>query len=385
MKKRVLALLMVTCVAGSLLAGCGNSSEESTSEESTSEETTSEETESEEASSEEGTSEEAEAATDDSEEVNLADGEGMTLGVSWNFMINESATETQAFLDEYAEEYGINIVHLVADGDSAQQITDVKDLISKGCDVIAVVPVDSAAIPTMVNAVHEAGIPYINFNRPVAEEDLSETPDASFAPDSKQQAVDSAAACIQEMLDAGIEEIKVIDIIGSLTDENAVNRDAGLKEAIDDAVANGADIEIVAELECDWDNEWITSNLPAAVTAHPEANMLFVPSDYCAGAVASSLETADRWLTRDEENHLWIASQDVYIDGYQYMVDGYFDANALLSNSILAEKVIEGAVKLYTGGSYGDNWNIATECPLFTPDNCQDPEMIDLLSYKDQL
>lgn len=307
----------------------------------------------------------------------------MKLGISWNFMINESATETKAFLDEYAEKYGFTIVHLVADGDSAQQITDVKDLISQECDVIGVVPVDSATSDTMCKEVQGAGIKYVNFNRPYTG---NETPDASVVPDSEQQAYDAAISCLEQMTAAGVEEVRVLDIIGSLTDENAVNRDTGLKAAIEDYKAeNGTDIEIVQELECDWDNEWITANLPAAVTAHPEANMLFIPSDYCAAAVASSLETASRWFTRDEEGHMWIASQDVYIDGYEFMVDGYFDSDALLSNSLVAEGVVEAAGKLYLGESYGDAWDIAVECPLYTPDNCETEEMISYLSYKDEL
>lgn len=324
----------------------------------------------------------ADAPADDAADAPAADGK-MKLGVSWNFMINESATETQAFLNEYAEEYDFDIVHLVADDDAAQQIADVNDLISQECDVIACVPVDSAAIPTMVNAAKDAGIPFINFNRPLANEDA--IPDASFVPDSEAQAYDAVVACFDQMIAAGIEDIKIIDIIGALTDENAVNRDNGLKRAKDDYIAKGYAIEIVSELECDWDNEWITSNLPAAVTANPDANMLFVPSDYCASAVATSLETAGRWVTRDDPNHIWICSQDVYIDGYKYMADGYFDSNALLSNDLLAQAVVEGAMKLYAGESYGDGWNVLVPCPVYTPDNYADADMIDMLTYKDEL
>lgn len=359
-KAKMLLAVLVAGVMAFSLAGCGSSnSEVSSTEKNTT----------------------ADSGDEKTEETETASGK--TLGVSWNFMINESATETKDFLDEYAAEQGIEIVHLVADGDSAQQISDVNDLISQGCDAIAVVPVDSAASTTMINAVHAADIPYINFNRPVGEGDVE--PDVSFTPDSEMQAYDSTTACLDQMIAAGIKEIRIIDIIGALTDENAVNRDKGLKAAIEKYKADGNDIEIVAELECDWDNEWITSNLPASVSAQPQANMLFVPSDYCAGAVAAALETAGRWVTREEDGHMWIASQDVYIDGYMYMQDGYFDSNALLSNDLLAQSVIDGAMKLFAGESYGADWSVLVECPVFTPDTCNDPELVDLLSYKDDL
>ena len=67
------------------------------------------------------------------------------------------------------------------------------------------------------------------------------------------------------------------------------------------------------------------------------------------------------------------------------MVDGYFDSDALLSNTLVAEGVVEAAGKLYLGESYGDDWDIAVECPLYTPDNCETEEMISYLPYKDEL
>ncbi|MGI6176000.1 MAG: sugar ABC transporter substrate-binding protein [Christensenellales bacterium] len=308
----------------------------------------------------------------------------MKLGVSWNFMINESATETKAFIDEMANERGFSVVHLVADGDAAQQIADVKDLVSQKCDVVAVVPVDSSASTTMIQTCQDAGIPYINFNRPLSAE-TSIQPAASIVPDSEGQAYDSCVSCIDQMLEAGITQIRILNIIGSLTDENAVNRDKGVKRCVEDYKAKDVDVEILADLECDWDNEWITSNLPASLNANPDANMIYNPSDYCAGAVAASLETAGRWVTYEDENHVWVASTDVYIDGYQYLLEGYFDSNTLLSNTMISEAVVEAAEFIYNGGDYGDDWDILVPCPLYIRDNAQDKEMIDLLSYKDQL
>src|SRR5271156_4577421 len=99
----------------------------------------------------------------------FAAGKSITVGIAWPGMIDEVWTTSRDLLTELAAKSDprIEIVSTVADMDIAKQSSDVKDLISKGVDVVVVAPVDSKAIVASVKNAHEAKIPVMAFLRPV--------------------------------------------------------------------------------------------------------------------------------------------------------------------------------------------------------------------------
>ena len=84
-------------------------------------------------------------------------------------------------------------------------------------------------------------------------------------------------------------KLKVLELVGSLTDENVLRRTDGFKEVMK---ANSDIIELVQQVPTEWNLEKALAGTTNALQAHPEINVVFMHSDYLLGAVVSSLRQA---------------------------------------------------------------------------------------------
>ena len=93
----------------------------------------------------------------------------VTVGMAWPGMQDAVWSLSRKLLEEMAAKSNppIELVFTAADMDVAKQSSDVKDLISKGVDVILVFPIDSKAISASVKEAHDAKIPVMAFLRQV--------------------------------------------------------------------------------------------------------------------------------------------------------------------------------------------------------------------------
>lgn len=280
--------------------------------------------------------------------------------------------------EDYYEEHGVklNFTILDANGDAGTQATHVTDLINKGCDVIIPYPQDSSAILSSIKECHDAGIPVITTCRQEnpAETDEAKRADIFIGLDTEAQAYVAAAECFKRMQDAGVE-IKALELIGDLADENAVNRSAGFNRA-----AKEYGVDIVATCAYEWDAEQCLNMASAALVEHPEINMVFIPSDSHSAAVEAALDRNGMWHKRGEEGHVWIAAQDGSSDGLKYMLDGYHDTNGNYDHWPVCQAVVEYCAKL-AAGEEADKDAIVLEPRVITPENIESLENLWGMDY----
>ena len=93
----------------------------------------------------------------------------IVVGMAWPGMQDAVWSTSHQLLEELAAKSDppIELVFTAADMDVAKQASDVKDLISRGVDVVLVFPIDSKAISASVKDAHDAGIPVMSFLRQV--------------------------------------------------------------------------------------------------------------------------------------------------------------------------------------------------------------------------
>ncbi|MBK8051420.1 MAG: sugar ABC transporter substrate-binding protein, partial [Anaerolineales bacterium] len=251
-----------------------------------------------------------------------AGGQEYTVGLAWN---RKDQSLIQAWEDymvasgkavEAADGIKLNWVINVADGDPARLASNIEDLINQGVDLIVTRPEDAAAIGASIKAANEAGIPVVTFDRASS----TEQPAAHVGADSYNQAI-STGEEFAKILDAAGVKGKCIELQGALTDINAVNRSKGWN----DVDAKSESYETIVQVPTEWNPDLFRSGTANALQANPDANCLFVASDFAFSAVQSALEAAGRWAPAGEEGHVWIAAQDVNPQGLAPMEGGYID------------------------------------------------------------
>jgi ribose transport system substrate-binding protein len=238
----------------------------------------------------------------------------------------------------------------VANADPARQAANIEDLINQGVNLIIARAEDSAAIGASIRAAKSADIPFITFDRASS----TDKPTAHVGGDSYDQAKTTAEAFVDLLRSKGVKG-KCIELQGSLTDVNAVNR----SKAWHDVTDKSGIVETVVSVPTEWNPELFRSGTANALRAHPEANCLFVASDFCFSAVQSALEGAGRWAPRGDPKHVWIATQDVFPEAEKAMENGYVDLGTTYDAYYHAREAIRVAILLANG-----------EKPDCGPDGC---------------
>jgi len=301
------------------------------------------------------------------------------VGLSWNEKMHALIQAWEDYMKQYSKEYGkehgieFEWIVNVADSDPAQQASNIEDLINQGVDVVIARAHDAAAIGASVKAAHEAGIPFVTFDR----ECSTVTPDAHVGADSYTQAVTTALYFAGLLKGKGIKG-KVIELMGDLRDMNAVYRSKGWKEVEDEL----GQWETVIQVPTEWNPEKFKSGAVNALRAHPEANCMFVASDFCFSAVEAALKDAGRLVPAGEEGHMWVAAQDVNPQGYEAMVKGYIDVATTYDAYFHAVEAVKVIGRIAAGEDLGGK-KFLVPGRVATPENVKDMKYMWARDYKD--
>jgi len=272
--------------------------------------------------------------------------ETVVVGLSWNVKDSELVQKWEDYLIEEGERQGqaagidFEWVINVANADPARQAANIEDLINQGVDLIVARAEDSAAIGASIRAADAAGIPFITFDRASTEV----PPAAHVGGDSYDQGRTTAEAFVELLREEGVQG-RCIELQGALTDENAINRSRAWHEVTD---GSGV-IETVVSVPTEWNPELFRSGTANALRAHPEANCLFLASDFAFSAVQSALEGAGRWAPRGEPNHMWLGTQEMFPEAVGARQAGYVDVGTTYDAFAHASEAIRVAIKLVNG------------------------------------
>lgn len=269
-----------------------------------------------------------------------AEEETYTIGLSWNRRDEALIIAWEDYLKLHGEDYGLEFVVNVADGDPMRQNANIEDLISQGVDVIVARAEDGASIGSAITAAKDAGIPFMTFDR----ESQSVEPDAHVGASSYELAHDTALAFADLLKEEGIEG-KCIELEGDLRDQNAIHFHDGWTDAEEEEGA----WTTVATMPTEWNPEKFRSGVVNGFQANPEANCLFVASDFAFDAVRSGLEEVGRYVPVGEEGHVWIATIGLQPPALDPMRGGYIDVTGIWDAWYHAEKAAEVIHRLAVG------------------------------------
>ena len=295
------------------------------------------------------------------------------LGISFPGMQDAAWVSMKNNLEKYASEASlkVDLIFTAADQDIAKQASDIKDLISKECDVILIFPIDSKTISASIKDCNDAGIPAMTYCRSVSP-DAEYQADVFVGIDAEYQGYSSTKETLQRMIDKNVTPTGLINVSGDLRDENSRLRTVGIQKACDEF-----GVKYLQDAVGNWDPQQAADALAAALKAYPEANVVAINSDCMLSGVITSLEAAGRWVPEGEENHMYIASCDVFPAAIPYIRDGYISADTLYDVVGMSKKAIEVAIELANGKEFSED--VMIQGPVYTPENVDDPELVEQL------
>ena len=266
------------------------------------------------------------------------------------------------------EELGGEAVVVVADGDATLQATQIEDLVAKGCKAVICFANDTDAIVASAQYCRENGVIFAETSR--ISTDMTNI-DLALGFDNGQQALICGEAILAGAAEVGYTELKCIEFVGSLTDQNAIERQKYFEEF---AAANN--IEIVGTVLTEWDAELAYSRFMDAITAcGGDFNCIYAASDFLFTPIMSALSETGNWVVKGEEGYKVIAGIDGAPDalekirtGYVYMVA---NTDVMQLGAATAEKVWD---MVSNGTTYeGDDKLIIIDAQTITSENCDDP------------
>lgn len=167
--------------------------------------------------------------------------ETLKIGFAQSTYTGDWRAAEVADVEAKAEEYGYELIMTNADNDVEKEIADVEDLITQGCDLIVIVPVDAEAIAPAFEACKEAGIPVIDMDTQYTSGVWGEDFITTIRSDQYAQGQEAAKWIVDTY---GTEDdVTVLEITGTMGQSDAQNRHNGFN----DYVADYDNIEVVTQ------------------------------------------------------------------------------------------------------------------------------------------
>ena len=270
----------------------------------------------------------------------------VTVGLAWNVKDDALIVAWEDYMVEYSKEYGrengLNIKWIinVADRDPSRQNANIEDLIVQNVDLIITRAEDGATIGSAIKAAKDAGIPIITFDR----ESKTEKPNAHVGGDGFGMAYEGGKAFAALLKEKGIKG-KVIELHGDMKDQNAIDFHNGW----DKAEKEFGQWETIVTIPTEWKPEKYESGLTNALQSHPEANAIYIQSDFAMDAVRAALEKAGRWKKSGEEGHMWIYSNVAATAALPAIEQGYIDVTGVWDAYYHSVEAVKVMVRLLNG------------------------------------
>ena len=339
--KRILAVMLSLTMVFTM-AGCGSKKEEAatdtateTTEEAPAEEAdateadaTEEEAPAEEADATEADATEADATEADATEADATEaaeagdivntGDPISVGfVQVGAESDWRMANTQSMQDTFTEENGYIFEMVDAQQKTENQITAIRDFITKGVDYIVLAPNTETGWETVFGEAKDAGIPIIIVDRMV---DISD--DSLFTAwvgsDFTNEGT-AAAEWLADTLEAdgrGDEEINIVTLQGTMGSSAQLGRTEGFNTA----AAEHSNWKLLDEQSGDFTEEKGQEVMESFLKSYDDIDVVVSQNDNMSFGAITAIEAAGK--TCGPDGDIILISFDATNQGFQDMIDG---------------------------------------------------------------
>lgn len=311
MKKKVLAVLLVAAMTGTMMLGCGKKEEPAKkAEEKT----------------------EKEAENDNSKDL---------VGISVQKAITGWTAAVQYYAEKAAKEEGLNYISTAAENPS-EQANDIDDLIQKGCKVIIMQPINDE-LAVAAQKVMDAGITLIDFDRTLG----ATTPDYLVSGDNRAMGENGAKYIGEKLGGKGKAAIVSIPSYGEIFTER-VN---GFKDVI---AKEYPDVEVIGEYASDNGSpEAGLAAMTDVLTANPKIDAIYSADDEVSIGIYQAIQEAGR-------TDIKVVTGGGGANSYFKLMD---DKDIWLCSQTYAPNMIIDCVKMAKGVLEGETYDSVITIP----------------------
>lgn len=211
--------------------------------------------------------------------------------------------------EEICQEFGWKNLTLNSETDVQTQIDCIQSCISQGTAGLYVHDIDAVAISPILKKALDAGVFISSSSKVKPSMDEYATHDLAYYVewDDTKASYDLTKAAIEGISSKG----KLLIISGPIGYNNVTARSKGIHKAIEEYT----DVELVNEIDCNWDRALAMSAMEDAITANPDVNAVVVMGESMTWGVVEALET----LERDD---IYVATFDTSRKTMQMVIDG---------------------------------------------------------------
>ncbi|MEV4641222.1 substrate-binding domain-containing protein [Actinoplanes sp. NPDC049548] len=259
-------------------------------------------------------------------------GKKITIGLAVANLQADFFNQIKQSVTAEAAAKGAEVVVSDAGGDSARQVSQIQDFISRQVSAIIYIPAGATAAGVPVKAAERADIPVINVDR-----------NAPDAPGKTFIATDSVAAA-KELGDWAIKQTNgkgnVGIIQGQIGTTPQVDREKGFRQALEAA----PDLKIVAEQPTDdWSQEKGFANAQDMIQAHPDITVFWGQADAMALGAAQAAANANM------KPKPLVLGFDGDMAGIQAVHDGKINATMVQQTQLMGRLAVTSALDIING------------------------------------
>ena len=241
---------------------------------------------------------------------------GLKFGASYMTLSSSYFTAMNSAIQAVVEDNGDTLVAMDPERDQAKQNSQIREMIAQGVEALFLAPVDSLGVKEGLLACREAGVPVINVDSAVDDEELVACVIAS-------DNLEAGQLCGEDLLRR--REGGKVAIIGNFGAETSRDRLARFEEII----GANPNFSIAAKKDCKGDKGLARVMMSAILQETPEIDVVMCVSDSVALAAVTVLREADRL-------------KDILV----YGVNGSPDAKRAIKNGEMAGTAAQSPISM---------------------------------------
>jgi inositol transport system substrate-binding protein len=140
--------------------------------------------------------------------------------------------------------------------------------------------------------------------------------------------------------------LKVLELVGSLTDANVLKRTRGFEDVM---AANPGIVQRVQSVPTEWNQEKALAGVTNALQANPDINCIFMHSDVLLAPTIQALEAAGRWVPIGRNGHVIVMPYSGNSLSLKSMNDKYVEFTFGMNTINAGYQAIMAAYNIATG------------------------------------
>lgn len=246
-----------------------------------------------------------------------ASGKKRTIGVSFD-LLNAIRQAEKSSIQSAAAAAGYSVVFDVADQDAQKQASQIQDLIqTQKVDAVIVIAQDGQQIAASAGLAKAHNVPFLAIDRSVADQQ-----DVTFQITGDPVA-DGRAVAAEFLAAAKSTPLKILELVGGLTDQNAIGRRDGFNAAL----RGQPNVTVVSQVPTDWNPTEALDGTSNALQKDSSINAIYIPSDFLLPSVQSALTAAGRLAPIGDPKHVFMVTIDGDQNGCKAMRAKTLDAD----------------------------------------------------------